>query len=520
MENSFQKKSVKTIKTNTILIVCSLSLCMALSGCDWFFHSEDTYISTLNCYSDYENAISGTYGILAKNMSSKFFFYPNLNGDDMYNGLPHYTLFYKPYASCTGRTYTENFDSTWIKLYGVITSANNILVQYQKLENADENIKGIVGEAYLLRAYCYFRLAKVYGGAPIIDNIDVNYTVTLSSSEEVLEFAECDLLKAEELLSNNRSSSRVAGVTPHKGTAKALLAELYLYWAGYPVNDGSKYALAAQEAKEVIDSAEYYGFKLENDFANLWSKNGMYSNESVFTIYLQEENNLFKSRSFVTIYLDYDRTNYFSYFFDQLSYWGVETNSYNNYPKNYRRDITFLNNIYYYDNVWTSTRYSNEKIDLYIDTIKDEHTCMKLGYRKFFYDITENSDTTFEDRNIEIETTYYGLQRIYLFRYAQTLLTYAEAAARSGQLNDNAYNCVNQIRRRANKVDPYAASKYDLPTGLSADAFADSVVQERAWELAGETEGRWSDMIRLGLCNNCFFTIPEEDVILNPSLGR
>jgi hypothetical protein len=86
---------------------------------------------------------------------------------------------------------------------------------------------------------------------------------------------------------------------------------------------------------------------------------------------------------------------------------------------------------------------------------------------------------------------------LYIFRYPHVLLTYAEAKARSGQLDASAYEAVNMLRRRANKVDIFSSSEYDLSPGLSAEQFADSIVQERAWEFCGEMEGRWFDLIRL-----------------------
>jgi starch-binding outer membrane protein, SusD/RagB family len=132
------------------------------------------------------------------------------------------------------------------------------------------------------------------------------------------------------------------------------------------------------------------------------------------------------------------------------------------------------------------------------------------------------------------------MSKTYLFRYAHTMLTYAEAAARSGQLNDKAYECVNQIRRRANHVDLNTPSVYDLQPGLSAEAFADSVVQERAWELAGEPEGRWFDIVRLNMIKELpslrdpaeggppttfdesayFLDIPQSEIDLNPNLAE
>ena len=67
------------------------------------------------------------------------------------------------------------------------------------------------------------------------------------------------------------------------------------------------------------------------------------------------------------------------------------------------------------------------------------------------------------------------------------------------------------------------------------------MVWERAWELAGEPEGRWFDLVRLEkvedlskLRNSAeggppyppitkdsyFFPIPQEDINLNPNLGK
>ena len=131
---------------------------------------------------------------------------------------------------------------------------------------------------------------------------------------------------------------------------------------------------------------------------------------------------------------------------------------------------------------------------------------------------------------------------LYLLRYAQTLLTYAEAKARSGDIDESAYEAVNQIRRRANKLDPFTPSQFDLSPGLTTEQFLDSVVWERAWELCTEPEGRWFDIVRLDLRSKLaeyrypqdvptrvsddflnedwyFYLIPQEDRWLNPNYG-
>jgi hypothetical protein len=131
---------------------------------------------------------------------------------------------------------------------------------------------------------------------------------------------------------------------------------------------------------------------------------------------------------------------------------------------------------------------------------------------------------------------------LYMLRYAQTLLTYAEAKARSGSLDESCYEAINRIKRRANNTDIYSPSLYDLPSDLTTEQFLDSVVWERARELCTEPEGRWFDIVRLDMRNKLseyrysidlptriddayltddwyFYRIPQEDRWLNPNFS-
>jgi starch-binding outer membrane protein, SusD/RagB family len=346
------------------------------------------------------------------------------------------------------------------------------------------------------------------------------------------------------LLPKNNDSARVRYVTPHRGTAKALLAEVYLSWAGYPANDILKYALAAKEAGETIDSAAYFGFELLDDFAWLWDKPHFYNSESVFSLYIPNSPTT-RGSDFNVDYISSNIDALYSGFYtnDSLfltpernmnivpSYFPAEVNFYNSYPTGYRKNITFYTTIYLS---------APDTGSIYVDKVDPKS---RIGYKKFYFDPTLEDCIFYTGSNLQyshIIHLYLGTPRIYLFRYAQTVLTYAEAKARAGQPDVKAYECVNQIRRRANQLDLNAPSKFDL-TGLSSEAFADSVVQERAWELCGETEGRWYDLVRLekveelatlrnkdeggppfGVYNKSvyFSAIPDDDIILNPQLGK
>jgi hypothetical protein len=162
------------------------------------------------------------------------------------------------------------------------------------------------------------------------------------------------------------------------------------------------------------------------------------------------------------------------------------------------------------------------------DTVSTAIEYGKAWHTTYGYELDADSTS----KQLRFVTRNLG-QPIYIYRYAHTLLTYAEAKTRSGQLDASAYESVNMIRRRANKVDINSPSKYDLQPGLSAQQFADSVVWERAWEFCAEPEGRWYDLLRCEMIeqlpklrgdyhemtkSDYFDAIPNSEKILDPNL--
>lgn len=526
--NSIQKYKSK-IKPLIRLTAIFLIVISSLVSCDLVFHPEELVIAQLKSANDYETAINGMYASLVDKLCYDGFYYANLKGDDLYGTHPSFTFFYAT-NGCKNEssieTSEEEYSSIWGDLYSVIASANNIIVQYEKQTGTSIEIDKLVGEAYLIRAYCYFRLTRVYKRVVLIDNTDVDYSVELSPVKEIYEFIENDLLMAEQLLPDNNTSARVPYVSTHKGTAKAILAEVYLSWAGYPLKDVSKYETAANTALELIENAENYGFGLSVDFATLWSNTDLYNKESILTMYFPYTNStqlLQSNYRFKT----YDDSIYGNKF-ERQTFFSTETKFFNDYPKNYRKEVTFYDSVYYY--FLDFPNWQRVKKYIHTDTLP---VCAAMGFHKYFYDLIPMGETEI------YEQSFLGSQRLYLFRYAQTLLTYAEAAARSGNLNDKAYKYLNMIRRRANHIDINAPSIFDIQQGLAAEQFADSVVQERAWELAGEPEGRWFDLVRLEMVeklpelrypdefgfpsgtptkDDYFFPIPNGDTYLNPNL--
>ena len=532
-------------------------LCLLVLSCDKLFHEEEISIAEITTLAELEQAVNGVYaqffGLFTDYNGLYYkFLQAYMRGDDMASlSTPVYNHYYNDENGCESYIFGDGYlDGAWNELYAIIASANNIIGQfYPPLEQGKEK-KQLLGEAYFLRAYCYFRLVRTYGRIPLAKDIDIDYSTPLAGYEEIYTFIESDLKTAMQLLPRNNSEARTPFVTAHRGVAKAYLAEVYLNWAGYPAKNNTKYTLAARTAKEVIDSAEYFGFGLEEDFARVWEEGNRYNPETIFALYFITPDSTTMTNTYSN-FIPGVNTGYSGYNIENtviimymleadssmIMIWGgipSEINFYNDYPKNYRRDITFFTTLYVPGYI---VRDNPELDSGYVEVTAGP--CARPGYRKFFYTSSVNILSYEYCMNTPMEERFHGNPKIYLYRYAQVLLTYAEATARSGQLSTEAYEAVNQIRRRAYNVDIHSASPYDISSGLSAEAFADSVVQERAWELAGEPDVRWFDLIRLEKVeevfstrhpleggfpeepvtkDDYFFPIPEGEVILNPNL--
>ena len=120
-------------------------------------------------------------------------------------------------------------------------------------------------------------------------------------------------------------------------------------------------------------------------------------------------------------------------------------------------------------------------------------------------------------------------------RYAEVLLTAAEALNEITPGTTEALGYLNQVRTRArNKNGKLVSFPANIPTGLSKDDFRKAVIEERRLELAFEGI-RWFDIKRLDLGEQVFgptglepqtnfnkskylLQLPLIDVVTNPNL--
>lgn len=379
--------------------------------------------------------------------------------------------------------------------YKAIQGANNIINNYTMTVGDQTRINQIVGEAYFVRALSYYWLVRLYNSIPLLMSAEFSLellTIDKAEAPKIYELIEADLKAAEGLLPD---AKRDVG-RPNVGSAKALLADVYLTEAGYPIKDASKYAAAAAKAKEVIDNKDKYGFKLMDTFAETFA-----NDPAIATL----PEHVFQLSAFQGVGST-QNTNYgFSAMPGDISGWDdyfPEINFFLDFPAGPRKDKTFRTEFTLNDDDHTVITWQNTQT---------KHPY----YGKFWI----KGDVG----------TYFSSLPMVMMRYAHVLTIYAEAKARSGGPDQLAYDGVNAIRERAGL----------LPlNGLSADDFAAAVVQERAWEFAGERT-RWFDLVRLEMVEQAnanknandlkpinaitksdyFFPLPLSETLANPNLN-
>jgi hypothetical protein len=443
-----------------------------------------------------------------------------MGGDDVTTQAGGNKAGYLQFDLFNAQDNNDRLKTSWNGAYGAIKQANVIITNIDKfVEPIDQpallqNQKNRgLGQAYFIRALAYFNLVRIFGEVPLITEVIADYEVNKSSFADVYALIISDLTKAETLVpANYASAANVSDVEkqttyarPTIGTVKALMASVYLNMAGYPLKDASKYALAAQKAKEVIDNESVYGFTLLPNFADLWLAANNINQEIVFGCFF---NNSFGQWS------NGNMNAPKSFFPGDFGGWDdafAELTFYNEFPAGPRKDATFI---------------SQGQKTLTSPVIIWQNFAFKHPYYNKYSDVPGYNPLTML-KNLG----WWSSRTVQVIRYAEVLLVYAEAKAMSGGPDALAYTCLNRVRTRAGLEN--------APEGLSGTAFRDAVVTERKWEFAGlEPCARWFDMVRTETVEsatlkrdpaeiplvkqptkeNYFAPVPQGDRVLNPNL--
>jgi len=484
------------------IIILSLLTFASVTGCKNFLDEDPkgaiVGVNAINSVEGLEAALTGTYKGLLRTWSRGFLTAAIqgyvMGGDDLTTIKAGNKQAFRQIDQFDVSAGNDRLVQIWSGCYKSIQGANNILNNYQQVPGDAASVSQIVGEAHFLRALSYYWLVRGYGKVPLITTAD--YTpdlLTVGKAEPAAIYAliEEDLKQAESLIGDTK---RDPG-RPNKGSVKALLADVYLTEAGWPIKDATKYALAAAKAKEVIDSKATYGFDLVA-LETLWSGGAasIGTKEEVMAFHTSDQfggsANAFWGNSAQP---------------GEEGGWDdflAEIHFFNKFPAGKRKEATFYTEFTKGDGTKIAWQNSNAKHPY---------------YKKYKLN----------------SPNYISSMPVHMIRYAHVLLTYAEAQARSaGTPSPEAYAALNAVRERAGLT---------ALSGLSNEAFVNAVVDERAWEFAGEFT-RWFDLQRLEKVEEAnnpalkdvedlvpigsitkedyWYPIPLNDASINPNLGQ
>lgn len=174
-----------------------------------------------------------------------------INSDDAVHGI-------KWAAGNISKGVYDPQDFGWKGSYAAIRKANIVLSKVDLIPNYDGEKKNrVLGQAYFFRALQYFDLIRSYGDVPYVDkplSLSDQEGIVRTPREEVYGKVMQDFDKAIEYLPKSWSASEYGRVT--KGAALAMKARAALYYG--------KWDVAAESAKKVMDLNEYNLYDEQN----------------------------------------------------------------------------------------------------------------------------------------------------------------------------------------------------------------------------------------------------------------
>jgi starch-binding outer membrane protein, SusD/RagB family len=266
------------IKTYTIALTVLLAI--AFTGCESFLDKEPQGALTQTTFPTSESdallAVNATYGtMLDVGFHSGTFPILDIMSDDARKGSnpTDQSAEIGPYDNFKFTKTGGELKSWWATLYMGVKRANIVIEKVSVIEMDATLRSRYVAEAKFLRGLFYFDLVRAWGDVPLVIALDPPTNMARSPKAEVYSQIEEDLLAAIADLDekNSQPADQLGRAT--KGSARALLAKVYLFKGDY-IN-AEKYAM------EVINSNKY---DLEPVFVNASSVTGEHGIESVFEI--------------------------------------------------------------------------------------------------------------------------------------------------------------------------------------------------------------------------------------------
>ncbi|SEQ06543.1 RagB/SusD family nutrient uptake outer membrane protein [Neolewinella agarilytica] len=356
------------------------------------------------------------------------------------------------------------FFNVYSRHYQEINRANTVIDQVTAMTEDkinDEDRARILAEAKALRGSFYFNMVRIYNRLPLVVEERVNLeNLEFTQSEPEVIYAQIidDLTTAIADLEEFGASGQLS-----KGAVQALLGKVYLQMAGIPLNQTDKYALAAEQFKDVIDSDVY---SLEEDFQQVFDLDNELNEEMVWVVEHDAPGQTIDGTQ---------NSNLGSFMGPHGSLndgggWGTAWS------------MTDLELAYDRDDTRRRVTIAYGNAPNVMDSVRGPNQFKPWKWQKPAGQAWGN-DTPFDYAYI---------------RYAEVLLGYAEAHAQAnGSVTTEALDAINQVRARARGDNNPETAVVDIQPGLSIAEFIDVIDNERYLELAFEGH-RKGDLIRWG----------------------
>ncbi|HHV84449.1 MAG TPA: RagB/SusD family nutrient uptake outer membrane protein [Petrimonas sp.] len=392
----------------------------------------------------------------------------------------------------------------WPMAYQTIDAVNTAIAGAENLEPT-VGIKALIGEAKFIRAFTYFNLVRLFGDIPYLDEPvkDPEAVATISKTTESTVYQKIidDLAYAKENLPMRHPLDDVRS-RPSRGSAYTMLADVYLTIGNWQE--------AYNNAKWVIDNAASLNYALESDYQDLFDsgkQDGM--PEHIFAIEYKRGS---------AWPFDYDSHAAFTGMSgsDEVAGFDVAVPSLAVYTtwdsRDYRKKVALADSAHYNGLLVPYTKFQGTQ---------RPHIAKYWRHMGVPRDLVTDTENNYA-----------------IYRYAEVLLTAAEALNEVSGPTAEARGYVNQVRARARN---WAGTATDFPadvnSGISKDDFRTLVLEERRLELSFEFK-RWWDIKRRKMGNDVFkgpnslephpdfndnqylLPIMQRDIDLNPNLTQ
>ena len=393
-------------------------------------------------------------------------------------------------------------DQGWSGDYGYIRRCNLVLQKLEEMELSQSDKEPIAGQAYFFRGYIYFELIRKFGDVPYIDQplklTDVE-DITRTSKDEIYTKIMADFDKAFSYLPEEWPATQWGRIT--KGAAMAMKARAALYFGNRET--------AATAAKSVMDLNKYDLYDKENT--------GKY--QELFW----EKTDGCEEIILAVQYNAPDKTNYLIGWecFPTKGWGGLNpTQSLVDAFEDSEGAPISKSKIYSEKNPFAN-RDPRLEVNVLHDGEEMYGVTIKVAPLKSSGStgIAQHGDATatgyyqqkWLDPNIDPQSAGWEMGKDWVtIRYAEVLLTYAEAKNEVSPLDDSAFEAVNQVRRRVGMPELQKTDATKPTYCATQDDLRQRIRNEWRVEFALEGGKRQWDIRRWGIA---------KDVLNAPFLG-